>query len=197
MPAERSQRRRIITSSNKKANLISITNAILAPKRKSVKKSTTNTPQTRRAPTRESASEDEQEEVEEAPQASPKSHLSSIDMNIEKFEVSCNAMFDEKKLASIDEMFHLKEFKVHDYNVKVIKIVEKEAEKTKVGFEMNSCIATISDTRIKSLSTSIDDNIDWECLEQTIECYMRERIKMLYVNYIINFVKIYRHGNND
>ena len=69
-------------------------------------------------------------------------------------------MFDEKKLAPVDGTFHLKEFKVHDYNFKVIKIVEKEAEKTKIGFEMNSCIATISGTRIKSLSTSIDDNID-------------------------------------
>ena len=69
-------------------------------------------------------------------------------------------MFDEKKLAPIDGTFHLKEFKVHDYNVKVIKIVKKKTEKTKIDFEMNSCIATISGTRIKSLSTSIDDNID-------------------------------------
>ena len=142
-----------------------ITNAILAPKRKSVKKSTTNTPQTRHAFIHESTFENEQEEVEEVSRASPKSHLSSIDMNIEKFKVSCNAIFDEKKLASIDRTFHFKEFKVHDYNVKVIKIVEKKVKKTKVDFEMNFCIATISDTRIKSLSTSIDDNIDWKCLE--------------------------------
>ena len=26
---------------------------------------------------------------------------------------------------------------------------------------------------------------------------MRKRIKILHVDYIINFVKIYRHGNND
>ena len=197
MPTERSQRRRIITPSNKKANLASIADAILAPKRKSVKKSTTNTPQTRRAPTRESASEDEQEEVEEVPRAPPRSRLPPIDVNIEKFEVSCNAMFGEKKLAPVGGTFHLREFKVHDYNAKVIKIVEKEAEKTKVGFEMDSCIATVSGTRIKSLSTSIDDNTDWERLEQTIERYMRERIKMLRVDYVVNFVKTRRHGNSD
>ena len=81
-------------------------------------------------------------------------------MNIKKFEISCNAIFDEKKLTFVDEMFHFKEFKVHDYNVKVIKIVEKKAEKTKIDFEMDSCITTISDTRIKSLFTFIDDNID-------------------------------------
>src|SRR5436189_6475151 len=106
MPTEWSQRRHIITPSNKKANLASITNAILTPKRKSVKKSTTNTPQTCHAPTHESASEDEQEEVKEVPRAHLKSLLPSIDMNIEKFKVSYNTIFDEKKLASVDETFH-------------------------------------------------------------------------------------------
>ena len=95
----------------------------------------------------------------EISQASLKSHLSSIDMNIKKFEISCNAIFDEKKLTFVDEMFHFKEFKVHDYNVKVIKIVKKKAEKIKVGFEMNFFIAMISDIHIKSFFISIDDNI--------------------------------------
>ena len=160
MPTERSQRRRIITPSNKKANLVSIANAILAPKRKSVKKSTTNISQTRRALIRESAFEDEQEEVEEVPRAPLKSRLPSIDMNIEKFKVSCNAMFDEKKLAPVGGTFHLKEFKVHDYNIKVIKIMKKKIKKIKIDFEMNSYIITIFDTCIKSFFMFIDDNID-------------------------------------
>ena len=144
MPAQRSQSRRIITPSTKKASLASLTNAILTPKRKSVKKSTTKRPQTRRVPTHESASEDEQKEIEEVPRAPPKSCLPPIDVNIEKFEVSCITIFGEKKLAPVDGSFCLKQFKTHDYNAKVIKIVEKEAEKTKVGFEMDSCIATAS-----------------------------------------------------
>src|SRR6266496_161601 len=186
MPTQWSQSRHIITPSTKKASLASLANAILTPKRKSVKKSTTKHPQTHRVPTHESASEDEQEEVKEVPQVPSEPFLPCIDVNIEKFEVSCITMFSEKKLAPVGGSFCLKEFKVHDYNAKVIKIVEKEAEKSKVGFQMDSCIATVSGTRIKSLSMSIDDTTDWECLEQTIECYLRQRIKMLCVDYVVN-----------
>ena len=115
--------------------MTSLSNAILTPERKLIKKSTTKPPQTHRVPTHESASEDEQEEVEEVPRAPPKPYLSSIDINIEKFEVCCITIFDEKKLALVDGSFSLKEFKVVDCNVKVIKIMEKETEKTKIDFE--------------------------------------------------------------
>ena len=81
-------------------------------------------------------------------------------MNIKKFKISCNIIFNEKKLAFIDKMFHLKEFKVHDYNIKVIKIVKKEIEKTKIDFEINFYITMISNIYIKSFFIFIDNNIN-------------------------------------
>ena len=140
MPMKWSQRRRIIIPSNKKVNLIFIVNAILTSKRKSIKKSTTNISQTHRVFIYESIFKNEQKEVEEIPGTSSKSHFSLININIEKFKISCNTIFDKKKLAFVDEMFHLKEFKVHDYNTKMIKIVKKKIKKTKIDFEMNSAL---------------------------------------------------------
>ena len=115
--------------------MISLSNAILTSRRKLIKKSTTKFPQTHHVFIYKSTFKNEQEEVEEVSQASPKPYLSSIDINIEKFEVYCITIFNEKKLTLINESFSLKEFKVVDCNVKVIKIIEKKTEKTKIDFE--------------------------------------------------------------
>jgi len=75
--------------------------------------------------------------------------------------------------------------------------MEKAVEKIKVGFKMKSCIATVSDTQLKQLSTTIKDPTNWEHLEETIAHYMKERIKILHIDYIIIFIKTRRYDNND
>jgi hypothetical protein len=79
----------------------------------------------------------------------PLSRLSLVDVNECTYEVVCTTVFGDKKLAPVAGSYHLRDFKVHDYNAKAIKTVEKAAERTKVGFEMESCIATLSGIRLK------------------------------------------------
>ena len=57
-------------------------------------------------------------------------------------------------------MFHFKEFKIHDYNIKMIKIMKKKIKKIKVDFEINSYIIIIFDIYIKLFFILIDNNID-------------------------------------
>ena len=79
-------------------------------------------------------------------------------MNIEKFKISCNAIFDEKKLTLIDGMFHLKEFKVHDYNMMMIKIIYKEIKRVKIDFEQKFTIIIIFELRFKKYLKTIFDS---------------------------------------
>jgi hypothetical protein len=39
--------------------------------------------------------------------------------------------------------------------------------------------------------------MDWEHLKETIVCYMKERIKMLRIDYVVIFIKIWGHDNSD
>jgi hypothetical protein len=45
--------------------------------------------------------------------------------------------------------FHLKQFKIHDFNAKSIKAITKEADRLRADFELESCIATISGLKQK------------------------------------------------
>jgi hypothetical protein len=114
--------------------LSAITDAIIAPKRKQVKKSTAKR-NSRPRPRPSPSSSENEEEAEEASQPPPKSRLSLVDVKECTYEVVCT-------------------------------------------------------------TTTIEDPTDWEHLEETIAHYMKERIKMLRIDYIVTFIKTWRHGNS-
>jgi hypothetical protein len=72
--------------------------------------------------------------------------------------------------------------------------VHREAERAKVGYEQESAIATISGQRLKQSAKAIYDPSDWKALEENIEDYMKQRIKMLRVDYIVTYIKTRRHS---
>lgn len=85
--------------------------------------------------------------------------------------------------------YRLKDFKFHNYNSKSIIAVEKEAERIHMSAELNSCVATISGTRLKQCAKSLEDPSDWGPVEKMIEKYMKDGIENIRVDYIIKYQK--------
>ena len=56
------------------------------------------------------------------------------------------------------KIIYLDEFKVHDYNMMIIKIVYKEVERTKIDFEQKFVIIIIFELRLKKCLKMIFDS---------------------------------------
>jgi hypothetical protein len=52
-----------------------------------------------------------------------------------------------------------------------------------------SCIATISGACLKQTAKSLEDPNDWQTIERMIERYMKDKIKFIHVDYIVNYIK--------
>jgi hypothetical protein len=85
--------------------------------------------------------------------------------------------------------FHLKQFKIHDFNAKSINAVTKEADRLRTDFELESCIATISGLKQKQSSKCLEDPNDWEAVETMIERCMKEGIKRIHVEHVVTYIK--------
>ena len=192
MPGTRSQYGRTITPSSKKVSETTPEDVIVISKQKRTKKSTTKRkpPPPPRTPTPPTQSE------EEEAQPPLKQRNMPVDVYECKYTIACVTMFNDKKLFPDTGSYHLGTFKLHDYNAKGTKAVHKAAEKAKVGYELESAVATISGQRLKQSSKTIEDPFDWEALEENIEEYMKQKVKMLRVDYVVTYVKTRRHGNS-
>ena len=58
-----------------------------------------------------------------------------------------------------------------------------------MDFELGSCVATIAGTRLKNVSKSLEDLNDWDSIEKLIEKYMKDRVKNIRVEYVVNYIK--------
>ena len=59
----------------------------------------------------------------------------------------------------------------------------------KTDYELASCVATISGARLKQVAKSLEDPNDWQTMERMIERYMKDKIKHIRVEYIVNYIK--------
>jgi len=150
-------------------------------------------PRTRAPPPPESPSEasEEEDEPTPAPRGRPPRERTPILVNVDELEftVSCAAFFDEKKVWFDANSCRLSTFKVHDFNAKVIKAVDTEAERMKTGSELASCVATIGGAKLKQLHKTLEDPSDWGDVERIIERHMREGVKSLHVDYVVHYCK--------
>ena len=106
-------------------------------------------------------------------------------------------IFDDKKVWFDVNSCQLGDFKVHEYNAKSIKAVGKEAERMKTDFELGSCVATISGARLKQTAKSLEDPNDWDTIEKMIERYMKDKIKHICVDYVVNYIKKCKEYNRS
>ena len=121
-----------------------------------------------------------------------------------EYRVSGTTFFDDKKVWFDVNSCLLGDFKVHEYNAKSVKAVAKEADRKKTDFELGSCVATICGTRLKQTAKSLEDPNDWNTVEKMIERYMKDKIKHIRVDYVVNYIKkrkeymrSQRHAEND
>ena len=106
-----------------------------------------------------------------------------------EYTVSCITFFDDKQVWFDVNFCHLHNFKIHEYNAKSIKAITKEAERMKSEFELSSCVATISGARMKQTAKSLEDPNDWETIRRVIERYMKDKIRHIRVDYVVNYIK--------
>jgi hypothetical protein len=175
--------------------------AVLAPSKKTLEKRAKKAqqgatkksappPPRKLPPAEEDDDDDEVEEIAELP-APKKPRVQPVDVTQCMYHISCVTHFGDlkKNLKPDSGDYHLGDFDVHKYNAKAIKAVEKDAAKNKIGFKLVSTIATISGQRIKNSAKEIDEPSDWEALEKMISNYMKDRIKMLRVDYVVVYEK--------
>ena len=113
------------------------------------------------------------------------------------FRVVCITKFNNKDLAPDEHTVRLGEFKVHEYNARATTMVHIAASKARVGYELESAVASTSGVRLKKSAKEIRDPTDWESLEKTIKWHMESKIKNILVEYIVTYAKTRRHGNSD
>jgi hypothetical protein len=189
MSSEASRPRRTLTPSAQKRLVDAMPKDILAPCKKPTKPA-----QKRRSsirvptppPDKSSSNEIEEEPM---PRSNQRHEPTPIVLENLEYTVSCTTFFDEKKVWFDANTCHLGEFKVHDYNAKSIKAVAREAERMKTDFELSSYVATLSGARLKQTAKSLEDPNDWQTVERMIEKYMKDKIKSIRVNYVVNYIK--------
>ena len=189
MSSETSRPKRTIIPNRRTRDLASIADAILAPRKKSApKRSTKNNAKKALPPPSESSSDSD---IEVQPSQINRSSQKQPSINVEEqeFTVSCTALYDNKKVWFDVNVCRLGTFKVHDFNAKTIIAVTKEAERLKTGFELASCAVTIGAPRLKQCAKMLEDPNDWESVEKMIQSYMKEGIKNLRVDYVVNYHK--------
>lgn len=181
--------------------LASMAEAILAPTQKTLekrakkakqaaakRKSAPPPPRELATPAEEVVDDDEIQEIQEPIAKKPR--IQPVDITQLMYHISCVTHFSDKKNLKPDSGdYHLGDFDVHQYNAKAIKAVEKDAAKNKIGFKLVSTIATISGQRIKNSAKEIDEPSDWEALEKMVSNYMKDRIKMWRVDYVVVYEK--------
>ena len=109
--------------------------AILALKKKQAKKCASKLEALSSHHASSSFTEDDDEETEDEVQASSTQCNAFVDISKCIFIIVYIIKFNEKKLVLDIKIIHLGEFKVHDYNAMIIKIVYKKIKKTKIDFE--------------------------------------------------------------
>jgi len=139
----------------------------------------------------------DEEHFEEEASPSPKHCNTSMDVSQCLFRVVCITKFNDKDLAPDENTIRLGEFKVHEYNARATKTVHTAAEKARVGYELESAIATTSGARLKKSAKEICDPADWENLEKTIKWHMESKVKNIVVEYVVTYVKTRRHSNSN
>jgi len=189
MAPERSRSGRTLVPSSKKSKFDSMSPLRDRTKGKQIKKGGVKRKHSRRVKTPSPVPSSDPDSVIEVPRQTTKPLKASIDPAECKYTLGCITMFNDRKFNQDSGSFHIGEFKVHEYDAKAIKLVQKHAEKSKVGYELESALAVVSAPRIKQLTKTIEDSSDWKALEGLIEEYMKEGIRFLRVDYTITYCK--------
>ena len=172
--------------------------ATLAPKlKKHVQKSVPKAPPPPRERSPSESSGNNEGRVEEDANPSLKHGNTSIDVSQCLFRVVCITKFNNKDLTPDEYTVRLDELKVHEYNARATTMVHIAASKARVGYELESAVASTSGVRLKKSAKEIRDRTDWESLEKTIKWQMESKIKNILVEYIVTYAKTCRHGNSD
>ena len=83
-----------------------------------------------------------------------------IDIMECNYTLTCITMFNNWKFNQDLRSFHLGKFKVHEYNAKAIKAVQKYVEKAKLSYELNSAFTIISTLWLKYLTKTIENPLN-------------------------------------
>jgi hypothetical protein len=190
MPRGRPRTKHAIVSNHRQQDLAALASAIIAPKQKNARKTSTKKNAKRPPLLVSESSSDSETGVQPSQSTRSSQKLPSINVEEQEYTVSCTAFYDDKKVWFDVNVCRLRSFKVHDFNAKSIVAVTKEAERLKTGFELASCVVTISATRLKQCAKMLEDPNDWQSVEKMIESYMKEGYKNLRVDYIVNYLKM-------
>ena len=197
MSSKWSQNEHTLTLNVKWLNLNTFITTILALKKKQAKKHASKLEALSSRRVSSSSIEDDDEEAEDEVQASLTQRNALVDISKCIFIIICITKFNKKEFMLDIKIIHLDEFKIHDYNAMIIKIMHKEAERVKIDFKQKFTIIIIFELRLKKCLKTIFDSSNWKNLKKNIKEYIKTKFKNLYIDYIIIFVKIYKHDNND
>ena len=189
MAPARSRSGRALVPSTKKSKFDSMSPLRERSKGKQIKKASGKRKYSRRVVTPSPAPESDAESIIEVLRQTAKPSKMPIDVTKCKYTLGCVTMFNDRKFNQDSGSFHLGEFKVHEYNAKAIKAVQKHAETVKLGYELDSALAVVSALRLKQLTKTIEDPSDWKALESLIEDYMKEGFRFLRVDYTVTYSK--------
>ena len=155
MPPKRSQN---LTPSVKRLNLNAFITEILTLKKKQAKKHASKLEASPSCHASSLPTEDDDEEAEDEVQASFTQHNAPVDISKCIFIIICITKFNKKKFMFDIKIIHLDEFKVHNYNAMIIKIMHKEIKKAKIDFKQKFAIIIIFELKLKKCSKTIFDS---------------------------------------
>ena len=158
-------------------------------KGKQTKKANGKRKHSQRVSTPSPAPDSDRESIIEVSRQTTKPSKVPIDVTECKYTLGCITMFNDRKFNQDSGSFHLGEFNVHEYNARAIKVVQKHAEKAKLGYELDSALVVVSAPRLKQLMKTIEDPSDWKALETLIEDYMKQGFRFLRVDYTVTYSK--------